>query len=335
MIRPGAPKPAALKSYVARIEAELTKIDSIKDVISGIYDEAKGGRVVPKILRKVVARRRAKDQAKLLQEDDLLDAYLSALDAPTARAVEMAAQGASAREIEAATGIDQATVARSVSLKNKRETPPHNPETGEINDTDGRSEPANGVSAVDVEAHARSRGGDEGRAETLRLRDGQVEGRQEGDCGQATPTASVATLIETGEITNAVPLGDDQASNGLPANADESAEPPQPGSDGRVSSAGTTESCGDGDARPQAAGPMSGESGHSARSDIAEPVPEVAPGPQDLTPITEAVNAGPPSGSVEPDISSAKGSAPADTRTWDEIVGERPDFLTRRPEART
>lgn len=113
---------AKLQSLAKRINALMDERDGILADIRDIYGEAKSHEIVPKVLRKVIARQRAKDPAALILEDDLLDTYLAALDGPTRRAVEMAATGATAREIEAETGIDQATVARSVSLKNKRET---------------------------------------------------------------------------------------------------------------------------------------------------------------------------------------------------------------------
>lgn len=123
---------AKIKSLAKRINALMDERDGILADIRDIYAEAKSHEIVPKVLRKVIARQRAKDPAALILEDDLLDTYLAALDGPTRRAVEMAASGATAREIEAETGIDQATAARSVSLKKKRETNPApiNPEEG-------------------------------------------------------------------------------------------------------------------------------------------------------------------------------------------------------------
>ena len=113
---------AKLKSYVERINRLLDERDALLSDIRDIYAEAKGNNVVPKVLRKVIARKRAKDPAALILEDDLLDSYLAALDGPTRKAVAMAAQGATAREIEQATGIDHVTVSRSVSLKKNTET---------------------------------------------------------------------------------------------------------------------------------------------------------------------------------------------------------------------
>jgi uncharacterized protein (UPF0335 family) len=113
---------AKLKSYVDRIERLMEERDGILADIRDIYTEAKGHDVVPKVLRKVIVRRRAKDKAALLLEDDLLDTYLAALDGPTRKAVEMAAAGATSRQIQQATGIDHVTVSRSVSLKNKTDT---------------------------------------------------------------------------------------------------------------------------------------------------------------------------------------------------------------------
>lgn len=122
---------ADLKTLVDRINRLLDEKAGIGGDIADLYQEAKSAGYVPKVLRKVIARMRA-DQSKLAEEDTLQGLYEDEIDGKTRRAVEMAAEGASAREIERETGIDQATVARSVSLKKKRETPAHDPATGEV-----------------------------------------------------------------------------------------------------------------------------------------------------------------------------------------------------------
>jgi uncharacterized protein (UPF0335 family) len=104
-----------LKSLVERIERLMDERDGIASDIRDIYSEAKGVGYVPKVLRKVIARARA-DQTKLAEEETLQDLYEAALDGPTRKALTMAASGATAREIESATGIDHVTVSRSVSL---------------------------------------------------------------------------------------------------------------------------------------------------------------------------------------------------------------------------
>jgi hypothetical protein len=62
------------------------------------------------------------DPDKRSEEDMILDLYEDALSPSMRRAVAMAKSGATSREIETETGIDHATVARSVSLNKKSET---------------------------------------------------------------------------------------------------------------------------------------------------------------------------------------------------------------------
>jgi uncharacterized protein (UPF0335 family) len=174
---------ARLKSLVERIERLMDERDGLGEDIRDVFTEVKSAGYVPKVLRKVIVRRRM-DPSKRAEEDSWQEMYESALDGPTRKALTMAASGATARQIEAETGIDQATVARSVSLKKRRETePPHDPKTGEINDADGRSEPANGLPASGDEARAAELGpgpSSERCAEAVRLRDGHKEGSREG-----------------------------------------------------------------------------------------------------------------------------------------------------------
>lgn len=124
---------AKLRSYVDRIERVLDEVDGLKADVVDIYTEVKGARLVPKIVRKVIARRRAKDKAGLLRDEDLLDTYLAALDSPLRDALAMAERGATSREIEQATGITRSAASRSVPLKKSRGTKPsHDPATGVI-----------------------------------------------------------------------------------------------------------------------------------------------------------------------------------------------------------
>ena len=111
-----------LKSLAERIERLMDERDAIQSDIRDIYAEAKGQGYVPKVLRKAITRKRM-DASKRDEEDAILDLYEGALSAPMRRAVQMAAEGATARAIESETGIDHATVARSVSLNKKSETP--------------------------------------------------------------------------------------------------------------------------------------------------------------------------------------------------------------------
>lgn len=110
-----------LKSLADRIETLMDERDGIQSDIRDIYTEAKSAGYVPKVLRKAITRKRM-DPDKRSEEDTILDLYEGALSPKMRRAVEMARSGASAREIETETGIDQATVARSVSLNKKAET---------------------------------------------------------------------------------------------------------------------------------------------------------------------------------------------------------------------
>lgn len=112
-----------LKSLAERIERLMDERDGIQSDIRDIYAEAKSAGYVPKVLRKAITRKRMAPD-KRDEEDTILDLYEDALSPSMRKAVEMAARNASAREIEAATGIDQATVARSVSLNKKSETAP-------------------------------------------------------------------------------------------------------------------------------------------------------------------------------------------------------------------
>lgn len=104
-----------LKSIVSRVERLMDERDGLAADIRDIYAEAKGHGYVPKILRKVIQRRRM-DPDRRAEEDSFQELYEAALDAPTRRVVELAKQGKSAREIEAETGVDHVTVSRAVSL---------------------------------------------------------------------------------------------------------------------------------------------------------------------------------------------------------------------------
>lgn len=110
-----------LKSFFDRINRLMDEKAALTGDIADVFQEVKSAGYVPKVLRTVIRRARA-DQSKLAEEDAIQELYEGALSGRERKAVEMAAAGATARDIEAATGIDQATVARSVSLKRKRET---------------------------------------------------------------------------------------------------------------------------------------------------------------------------------------------------------------------
>lgn len=112
---------ARLKSLAERINRLLDEKKGLTDDIGDLYQEAKSAGYVPKVLRKAITRQRMEPE-KRQEEDSILELYEAALDAPTREAVRMAAQGATSRQIQQATGIDHVTVSRSVSLKKNTET---------------------------------------------------------------------------------------------------------------------------------------------------------------------------------------------------------------------
>ena len=67
-----------LKAFIERIERLEEEKKAIADDIKDVYAEAKGNGFDVKILRKVV-RIRKQDRAKRLEEDAILDLYLSAI----------------------------------------------------------------------------------------------------------------------------------------------------------------------------------------------------------------------------------------------------------------
>lgn len=67
-----------LKSIVSRIERLLEDRAAVNTDIREVYSEAKGNGFDTKIIRKVVAMR-ARDRAKMQEEDALIDLYLSAI----------------------------------------------------------------------------------------------------------------------------------------------------------------------------------------------------------------------------------------------------------------
>lgn len=110
-----------LKSLADRIEKLMDERDGIQSDIREIYVEAKSAGYVPKVLRKAITRKRM-DPDKRDEEDTILDLYEDALSPTMRKVVAMAKAGANSRDIEAATGVDHATVARSVALKKESAT---------------------------------------------------------------------------------------------------------------------------------------------------------------------------------------------------------------------
>jgi uncharacterized protein (UPF0335 family) len=110
-----------LKALAERIERLMDERDGIQSDIRDIYSEAKGVGYVPKVLRKAITRKRM-DAGKRDEEDAILELYEGALSPTMRKVVAMAKAGASSHQIEAETGMDHATVARSVAL-NKKSAP--------------------------------------------------------------------------------------------------------------------------------------------------------------------------------------------------------------------
>ena len=67
-----------LKSIIERIERLETEKAEIAETIAEVFSEAKGNGFDVKILRKVLRIRR-QDRAKRMEEDAILDLYLSAI----------------------------------------------------------------------------------------------------------------------------------------------------------------------------------------------------------------------------------------------------------------
>ena len=67
-----------LRSIIERVERLEEEKRVLADDIKDVYAEARGNGFDPKILRKVVARRRM-DRDKLAEEETMLDVYLRAL----------------------------------------------------------------------------------------------------------------------------------------------------------------------------------------------------------------------------------------------------------------
>lgn len=127
-----------LKSLFDRINRLLDDKAALTADIGDVFQEVKSAGYIPKVLRTVIRRARA-DQSKLAEEDAIQELYEGALTGRQRKAVEMAASGATAREIEQATGMKRSVVSRSVPLEKSRGTKPaqHDPETGEIPNTMG------------------------------------------------------------------------------------------------------------------------------------------------------------------------------------------------------
>jgi uncharacterized protein (UPF0335 family) len=67
-----------LRSFIERIEKLEEEKRAIADDIKDVYGEAKGTGFDIKVMRKIVSLRR-QDKSKRLEEEEILDLYLSAL----------------------------------------------------------------------------------------------------------------------------------------------------------------------------------------------------------------------------------------------------------------
>ena len=67
-----------LRAFIERVERLEEEKRAIADDITEVYAEAKGNGFDPKVMRKVVSLRRM-DRDKRIEEETILDLYLSAL----------------------------------------------------------------------------------------------------------------------------------------------------------------------------------------------------------------------------------------------------------------
>jgi uncharacterized protein (UPF0335 family) len=122
-----------LNSFIQRIERLEEEKAALAADIREVYSEAKGSGFDPKIMRKVIALRKM-DAADRQEMEAILDLYKSALgmlgDTPLGEAAMRAASTP------------------------KKKQPPHDPETGEIIESQAK--------AVDDATHTDLKGGDEG-----------------------------------------------------------------------------------------------------------------------------------------------------------------------------
>lgn len=70
--------PKELESYISQIETVESEKRALGDDIKDIYKEAKEKGYDPKVMRMIVSRRR-RDANIVKMEDEMMDAYLSAL----------------------------------------------------------------------------------------------------------------------------------------------------------------------------------------------------------------------------------------------------------------
>jgi uncharacterized protein (UPF0335 family) len=115
---------AKLKSLVDRINRLMDERREISTDISDIFLEAKSAGYIPKALRKVIARMRAKP-ADLAEEDSLIELYEAALG-PVGKAMAAVRAGATLDDAAESNGVHRATLARAraVAKQSENATPP-------------------------------------------------------------------------------------------------------------------------------------------------------------------------------------------------------------------
>ena len=67
-----------LRSFIERVERMEEELDGIKHDIKEIYAEAKGEGYDTKVIRQIIKRRK-RDRAEIMEEEAILELYLSAL----------------------------------------------------------------------------------------------------------------------------------------------------------------------------------------------------------------------------------------------------------------
>jgi uncharacterized protein (UPF0335 family) len=184
--------PEKLKRYVERIEAVEAEEADQKAAKKDIYVEVKAAGMRPKMVRKIVKERKAK--AVDAAEEAELDAYRAALAMP----------GATYRSVAEKVGMPKSTLHRLVPRAKNGTEPKHDPETGEITETES---PA--AKASDAESHkgpltspdlAGAAGGAEAPAPIHETPVERPAGASHGDgCTVTSPAPATANSKETGD----------------------------------------------------------------------------------------------------------------------------------------
>ena len=193
----------SLKSFYDRIWNLLDERDGLQSDIRDVFDEAKDAGIVPKVLRKIITRHRAKDQAKLQREESLQADYEATLDSKTKAVLAELRAGTTFDATAKKTGVPRRTVARLAEAvpetSQSGTATPHDPETGEVHGTqaeEGHAEGAGQEGPVSGQPDAGDAGedaaGDGGRG------NGQDHVREDGDrvcpAGEAQGQLSVNAL---------------------------------------------------------------------------------------------------------------------------------------------